>query len=708
MSKLLIIESPGKIKKMNEILDKEYLIKASVGHIEDLDETSLSIDVENNFKPYYVICENKKQIVYDLIDLSSKYNDIYIATDEDREGEAIAYSLSKILKLTDPKRITFNQITKTAILNALKNPRKIDNNLVYAQQTRRILDRLVGYKISPLLYKYINNTNVKSAGRVQSVVIKIINDKEQEIQNSLSEIYLKTTGIFIKNTEKITSTLNYTINNIEIANEFLSLINKNTVIKVIDIENKISIQKPSPPFITSTLQHEASTKLKFSIKETMDIAQKLYEKGYITYMRTDSPSISNDALKDIEKYILKNYGKKYLDIKKYESKNINAQEAHECIRPTHINNINIEMDKNSDKLYNLIWNRTVASQMSNATFNIQIIKIDLQNNTKSILIFDKIQKYFISENKTLEFDGFLIVYNNLDSDESESNKINININDLLKINKINICEKYTELPLRYNEANLIKFLEKKGIGRPSTYTSIITKIIDRKYVTIKNIPGINKKSKNIELNNKFKIIETEKNVILGKENKKMVLTEFGEQINNFMINKFDKIIDVNFTANFELYLDKIACGKANWITVLKTFYEMFNPIVETLLQENTDKYLGKFNNMEIYVGTGKLGPYIKYKKKNDKWKYNKIESVDITIEDVNTILEYPKFLGLINNNQVHICKGPFGFYIKYLNKNIKIEDVNIDINIAKQLIELKTELQSFKINNKINVKKRAK
>jgi len=267
--------------------------------------------------------------------------------------------------------------------------------------------------------------------------------------------------------------------------------------------------------------------------------------------------------------------------------------------------------------------------MSNAKFNIQIINIDLQNNNKSILIFDKMQKYFISENKTLEFDGFLIIYNNLDSEENNFNKIEININDLLKINKINICQEYTKLPLRYNEANLIKYLEKKGIGRPSTYTSIITKIMDRKYVEVKNIEGINKVSINIELNNKFKIKEIEKNVVIGKENKKIILTDLGNKINNFMTNKFDKIIDINFTATFETYLDKIALGKANWVTILKMFYEMFNPIIDTLLMENTDKLLGKFNNMDIYIGTGKYGPYIKYNNNNKIKNFKNIKIKNI-------------------------------------------------------------------------------
>jgi len=706
-SKLLIIESPGKIKKMNEILGKNYVIKASIGHIQDLDKKTLSIDIENNFKPYYVICEDKKKVVFELQNLVPNFNDIYLATDEDREGEAIAFSLSKVLNLVNPKRITFNQITKTAILNALQNPRTINYNLVTAQQTRRLLDRLVGYKISPILYKHINDdNNTKSAGRVQSVVIKIINDKEEEINNTLSDIYLKTQGIFENNSNiKIIGLLDYIFTNIDTSKDFLNLINKNTIVKVIDIENKKSIKKPSPPFITSTLQQDASTKLHFSIKKTMEIAQKLYEKGLITYMRTDSPSISDDALNEIKKYILKNYDKKYLDIKKYESKNINAQEAHECIRPTHIDNIEINLDKDSNKLYNLIWKRTIASQMSNAIFNVQIIKIDLLNNLNSILIFDKKQKYFINENKNIDFDGFLIIYDNLDSEDNNFNNFNINVNDLLKINKITISQEYTKLPLRYNEANLIKFLEKKGIGRPSTYTSIISKIIDRKYVEIKNIEGINKVSKIIELNNKFKIKEMDKNILIGKENKKIVLTELGKKINNFMINKFDKIIDINFTANFESYLDKIALGQANWITVLKLFYDMFNPIIETLLIENTDKLLGKYQNKEIYVGTGKYGPYIKYYE-NNKWNYNKIDNTNITINDMELILEYPKYLGLIDNNQVYIYKGQYGFYIKYLNKNISIKEPNINIDNVKQLIECNNNLKTFNINNKIiNLKK---
>jgi DNA topoisomerase-1 len=730
MSKILVIvESPGKIKKINQYLGDDYIVKASYGHIQDLDKKTLSIDVENNFKPYYITCHDKIKVVNELKTIMKKCNDVIIATDDDREGEAIAFSLASVLNITNPKRIIFHEITKNAILNAVNKPTTINYNMVNAQQTRRLLDRLVGYKISPILWKYIvYNGTPQSAGRVQSVVVKIIIDKEEEINKSISTPYLKTTGMFSFEKNKLNSILNenndiYKFNSMDEAKTFLKQINYKTKFKVKSIDNKKSTRKPSPPFITSSLQQEASTKLHFNVKKTMDVAQKLYEAGLITYMRTDSPSLSNQAIESAKKYIIKTFGEKYSEPKNYHSKNSNSQNAHECIRPTYLDNPepdNLNIDQK--KLYSLIWKRTIASQMSPALLNIQIINIDAINNKKSILNFNDKQTYFVSTFENIDFDGYLILYNNLITEEDKtSGYLKININDKLELDKIRISEEYTKPPLRYSEASLVKYLEKNGIGRPSTYSSIISKIIDRNYVEIKNIDGIKKESNILELDYKYTLLENKVTISVGNEIKKIVPTSTGIIVNEFMIKYFDKLMDIKFTANFETKLDKIADGKENWINVLRTFYELFNPIVEQLNSEakdkikkigsSTDTLLGIDNGKEIYIGSGKYGPYVKIKDES-KWKYASIKDIDnITINKAVELLEYPKELGKIGNAIVLLNKGQYGLYLKYKNTNYSIKDTpleNITMDYAKQLIESGDpySLKTFKIqNNTYNIKK---
>jgi len=719
MSTLIIVESPGKIKTIKNYLGNDYTIKASIGHVQDLDKKTLSIDVENNFKPYYIISPDKIKVVNDLKYELDKCNDVILASDGDREGEAIAYSLSNVLKLNNPKRIIFHEITKKALIKAINNPTTINYNMVNAQQARRLLDRLMGYKISPLLWKHLKTENAQSAGRVQSAVLNIIVNKENEVNSMISNSYLKTTCIFNYNKIKLNSTLQYNNNhyifkNIDDVKTFIKLINKNTIFKVYNIENKISINKAPTPFITSSLQQEASTKLKFNVKQTMEIAQKLYEMGLITYMRTDSPNISDTAIESIEKYILSNYGKEYSNPKNYTSKNSSSQDAHECIRPTDINNVNPELDNKQNKLYNLIWKRTIASQMTNAKINIQTIYIDALNNNKSILIFDDINTFFVSSLNNIEFDGYLIIYNNIDeSQEEEKGKIDINKDDIVLFNKLKISEEYTKPPLRFNEATLVKYLEKNGIGRPSTYASIISKIIDRNYIEIKNIEGIKQKSLILELDNKYKLTETTKEISVGNENNKLIPTEIGLKVNDFMMEHFSSIINITFTADFETYLDKIAEGNANWITILKLFYDKFNPIVENLSikNNNEDNILGIINNITIYIGNGKYGPYVKINE-NDKWKYASIkDNENITLEEAIILLEFPKLLGKINKSHVSLCNGKYGYYIKYndTNYNIKcpISDINnIDLDFAKKIInDKKSDNKTFKLKDKIfNIK----
>ena len=737
MSKtLVIVESPGKIKKIGQYLGPDYIVKASFGHVQDLDKNTLSIEVENNFNPLYKVTPDKVKVVKELKSLAKQCSDIILASDGDREGEAIANSLASVLNIKNPKRIIFNEITKNALLKAIQNPININYNMVNAQQTRRILDRLVGYQISPVLWKYLEYGTAKSAGRVQSVVVRIIVDKENDIEKSISEPYFKTTCIFdyTESSEqiKINSILQdgnkiYQFDNQEDIKNFMELINKKTSFEVISVENKKSIRKPSAPFITSSLQQEASSKLHFSVKKTMDIAQKLYENGLITYMRSDSPNISKDAIEEAKVYIINTYGKEYSDPKNYSSKS-NSQDAHECIRPTHLSDTEPDgIDNDGKRLYSLIWKRTIASQMANAQINVQTIQIDAKNNKNSILLLNDKQTYFVSTLENIEFPGFLIVYDNTnkddDSDQPVIGKILIKKKDKLNLNKLKVSQEYTKPPLRFNEAQLVKYLEKNGIGRPSTYASIISKVIDRNYVELKNVDGVKKESLQLELDNKFKIKESIKDIVIGKETKKMVPTIMGKTVNEFMMKYFEPIMDIDFTANFESYLDKIAEGKANWITILRDFYELFNPIVDKLLSEakikkeqlgsSNDKLLGEHNGLEIYTGSGKYGPYVKIMDdESNKWRYASLKDItmnNITLNEAIKLLEYPKNLGKIGNTYVTLNKGQYGLYLKYAGKNIPIKDQNItiDINYAKELIESGDPyaLKTFKVKDKvINIK----
>ena len=741
---LVIVESPGKIAKIGQYLGPEYIVKASIGHVQDLDKSTLSVDVDNNFKPNYVITPDKKKVVKELQALAKDCKEVILAADGDREGEAIAWSLANVLKLKDPKRIIFHEITKQALTKALETPTIINTNMVNAQQSRRILDRLVGYLISPVLWKYLTH-DAKSAGRVQSVVVKIIIDKENEISKSISQPYFKTTADFEfgnENVVKFSGTLQagtklYQFDSEETVKTFLGKISKKTEFKVVSVENKKSIRKPSPPFITSSLQQEASTKLRFSVKKTMDVAQKLYEAGWITYMRSDSPNISKEAVDEAKKYITETYGKEYADPKNYESKNASSQDAHECVRPTHIDMPEPEgIDGDLSRLYTLIWKRTIASQMANAQVNIQTVQTDalIQGSKDSILLFGKVQTYFTANLENVEFPGYLIVYDNTPEDEEKvTGQLSIKAKDRLGMHKIKVSEEYTKPPLRYNEAALVRYLEKNGIGRPSTYASNISKVIERNYVEIKDVEGVQKNSRQFELSSKYNIKESTKEVSIGKEQKKLVSTFMGNQVNEFLTKHFDPIMDIEFTANFETYLDKIAEGKANWITVLRTFYDMFNPIVEKLNSEAknikqsggnvADRLLGTDKSgCEVYAGTGKYGPYVKIEasdpkdKDQDKIKYRFAKLKEISVDKVTldyalVLLEWPKTLGKIGNAIVTLNDGQFGLYIKSGGKNYSIKEAldpdDINLEYAKELIQAGDpySLKSFKVKDKvINVK----
>ena len=709
MKSLVIVESPGKIIKIQKYLndlykDKKFIVKASFGHIRDLDSSHLSIDIDNNFKPTYIINKDKRKVVKELKELAKYCDEVIIASDEDREGEKIGADLAHVLKIKNPKRIVFHEITKNAIMKAINNPTTINNNMVYAQQARRLLDRLVGYTISPLVWD--NVVGGKSAGRVQSVVVKIIVDKENEIKKSVSNPYILTKGLFKIMKKKVKGVLyniklkkNYIMDNIYDAETWLKTINSNVNMIITNIINKKSTRKPSPPFITSTLQQDASSKLKFNVKKTMMIAQKLYEAGHITYMRTDSTNLSLDCRNNCRDYIVKTFGSKYSSMKNYTKNKKGAQEAHEAIRPTNINNISINMPKDNVRLYELIWKRTVASQMSNAIINIMNIDIDFMLDKKSILPKKSI---FLCSLENIIFDGFLKLYNNIESDEEkQSGNINISVGEKVKLKELTISEEYTKPPYRYNEANIVKYLEKKGIGRPSTYASIISKIMDRKYIEVKNIDGVKKESNILLLNNKYIISKKKKDIFIGKEKNKMVPTEMGNKVNNFMETNFNNIMMIDFTAKFEEYLDMVAEGKAKWYNILQKYYDEFSPNVNKLKKSKTKQgtVLGTFNNMDVVIGEGKYGPYIYYNS-----KYTAIKDINISLKDAIDVLSYPKYLGNVGKKKVYLHIGRYGKYCKIGTKNVSLKDFKGEItleNLKKFFSKDKYALKTFNIDDMV-------
>tara|TARA_A100001015_G_scaffold301968_1_gene389582 strand:- start:56 stop:2419 length:2364 start_codon:yes stop_codon:yes gene_type:complete len=734
---LVIVESPGKIKKIEEYLNSlkngKYIVKASFGHCRDLNSKELSIDVEKNFEPNYNIIPGKEKIVRELRGLVKDCSKVILAADEDREGEMIAASLKDLLKLKEYDRIVFHEITKTAIKNAIENPITINYDMVYAQQARRLLDRLVGYKISPILWKKMQGQ--LSAGRVQSVVVKIIVDKEDEIKESVSNPYFKTMANFEYKKTKFNGNLQqgkdlYKFENKEDAETFLKNIKEDDEFTVDNVSIKDSVRKPSAPFTTSTLQQDSSTKLHFSVKRTMDAAQKLYEAGMITYMRTDSTNLSEQAMTECKDFIIKTYGKEYSDPKTYSKKSKGAQEAHEAIRPTKISVESAEGRLSSDceKVYKLIRNRTLASQMANAVVEVQTIELDLLSTSKK----SKLPKdtFFVSVLENVKFAGFMVVYNNAKDQDSEDSKemsgqLSIKKGKTVKYSNINVNEEYSKLPFRFNEAGLVKHLEKNGIGRPSTYASIISKIIDRNYVEIKNVEGFQKKSIQLVLTkkkDKINVSQSTKDIVIGKENKKICPTKMGITVNKFMAENFEPVMQVDFTAKFEKYLDKIASGEAKWFNVLEKFYKMFSPIVEKLSQEmghieslsSTDRLVGKDDTgKEIFQGEGKYGPYVKIME-DTKWKFAPVKQQgEISLEDAISLLRFPIMLGKYDKSDVYLHKGQYGYYLKYSKSTVSIKDAtknesNIDINYAKELIESGDpySLKTFKLKDKvINVKK---
>lgn len=710
MSKnLVIVESPAKAKTIEGFLGKDFKVKPCFGHVRDLSKKGLGIDIEDSFNPKYVISSDKKKVVDDLYKLSKDADVVWLASDEDREGEAISWHLYETLKLPEDKvkRIVFSEITKSAILNAIENPRSIDLNLVHAQQARRVLDRLVGFELSPLLWKKVKPA--LSAGRVQSVVVRLIVEKEESIKNFVPEISYRVSAVFTQSENKSAKGLKTTlIDKINTKEEVIDFINviKDGTFTVESIETKPNTKSPAPPFTTSTLQQEASRKLGFSVTKTMAVAQQLYESGKITYMRTDSVNLSSLAVNTIKSEINKEYGKEYSQPRKYSVKSKGAQEAHEAIRPTYIENQTIEGDSFQQKLYSLIWKRTIASQMSDAKFDSTIITI------KS----DRSDKVFVAKSEVLLFDGFLKVYNestdNLESEEQITIlPFKVEVGKKLLLRELTAMEKATKPPYRYSEASLVKKMEELGIGRPSTYAPTIYTIQKRGYIEKVSKVGESKEYDLISYKNKeiteSKYVEKE-----GVIKNRLVPTDTGTVVNKFLVSNFDDIMDYNFTAKIEKDFDEIAKGKLEWQKMMSRFYPDFHEEIDNA-DKKGDKIRGErllgvdpVSGKNVYVKLGRYGLMAQIGESEDEEKprfsgLKKGQTLEnVTLEDVMELFRYPRNLGTFEDNEVVIGQGKFGPYIRHNGLFYSIpasqDPLSLSMDMAVDIINSKREQDKSK------------
>ena len=673
-SNLVIVESPAKAKTIEKYLGKDFKVTSCYGHIRDLAKDDKSIDKENGFLPSYIPSPDKKKVIKELQSLKKKSSKVYLATDDDREGEAIAWHLKEILKLDedDYERIVFREITKKAVLNSLESPTKINMDLVNAQQARRVLDRLVGFEISPILWKKIKRG--LSAGRVQSVAVKFVVDRENEISIFSPESSFKTTAIFSINNDNFTAELSKRFSNKDESEKFLKEC-INTNFKVKDIEKKPSKRSPSSPFTTSTLQQEASRKIGFSPSLTMSTAQRLYEAGHITYMRTDSVSLSDEALESSKSTIINNFGNDYYKRRVYKTKSDSAQEAHEAVRPTNFNNDNAGKNDTEKKLYNLIWRRTLASQMSEAQFERTVVSI---SNGKT--------ETFKSSGEVMVFDGFLKLYN----EKTENTKLlpKLEKNSALSCIEILCKEVFTKHPPRYSEASLIKKMEDSGIGRPSTFAETVRKIKDREYVVKEERDGKIIKSKELRLvsNNISEEIKEEKT---GFEKNKIYPTNMGMFVTEFLNENFNSsFMDYSFTAKTENQLDQIAYKGRNWNDMIEEFYQIFSKLSKNVPEERyqLEKELGEIDGKKMIARVAKFGPVIQIGEKEDSEegfpKYFNMSSEQlirhISINEALDIINQKKENNSLpifeyDKGSIELKNGRYGFYVRFNDRNYKID-----------------------------------
>jgi DNA topoisomerase-1 len=706
---LVIVESPAKAKTIEKFLGKEFMVTSSMGHIRDLEKKDFGIDIENKFQPKYIVSADKKKIVTELKKLAKDAKVVWLASDEDREGEAIAWHLKEVLNLKpeNTKRIVFHEITKEAILNAVKNPRDIDLNLVNAQQARRVLDRIVGFEVSPVLWKKVKPS--LSAGRVQSVAVRLIVEREREIIGFKSEAYYRVVGIFQVpdkdgNLTELKAELSKRYKTRDEAVHFLEKC-KTAEFIIEDVAKKPGKRTPARPFTTSTLQQEASRKLGFSVSQTMSVAQRLYENGKITYMRTDSVNLSGLAISTAKQKIEELHGEEYVKIRNYKTNTKGAQEAHEAIRPTYMSNETISGTNQEQRLYELIWKRTIASQMADAI---------LEKTTVSIAISNDNEK-FIATGEVLIFDGFLKVYmESTDDDNNGNGNGDVIIPPLMAKDKLQMLSvvatrRFTQRPPRYTEASLVKGLEELGIGRPSTYAPTITTIQNRNYVVKEDRAGVERSFDVISLKN-GKITEKNNVEIIGVEKSKLFPTDIGMVVTDYLVDNFDEIMDYNFTASVEAEFDDIADGKKVWNEMIDKFYQPFHLKVENATKNSerskgerilgTDPITGK----QVSVKIGRFGPIAQLGEgsadgEGEKPQFSSLRAgqhiENITMEDALELFKLPRDLGEYEHKKVTVSIGRFGPYIRHDNKFVSLgkEDDPYEVTLSRaiELIDVKRD-----------------
>lgn len=706
---LVIVESPAKAKTIEKYLGQDYVVKSSVGHIRDLVKKGLGVDTEHNFEPNYEISPDKKAIVKELKDLAKKAEVVWLATDEDREGEAISWHLLEALKLDESKtkRVVYNEITKDAILKAINNPRKIDFNLVNAQQARRVLDRLVGFELSPVLWRKVKPS--LSAGRVQSVAVRLIVEREREIEAFKPTSSFKVSAHFDLNGKSIFQAgLTKNLKTETEAEKFLQEC-ANSIFKVSDLQKKPAKKSPVAPFTTSTLQQEAGRKLGFSVAQTMSVAQRLYEAGLITYMRTDSTNLSDFAVNGIKDEIVKSFGPEYHKQRTYKTKNKDAQEAHEAIRPTAFDRHAIEGEYQQQRLYELIWKRAVASQMADAQLERTTVTIDVSNSSLDL----------IAKGEVLKFDGFLKLYLESTDDEQEEEDgmlPDLDINQELNLTDMQARERFTHHPARYTESSLVKQMEEKGIGRPSTYAPTISTIQKRNYIVKEDRDGVERNFKYITLEGGH-INSFNKTEITGAERNKLFPTDIGILVNDFLVQNFGKIVDFGFTAKVEAQFDEIAKGLIEWKDMITSFYHPFHEIVEDTI-ENSERVTGERelgtdpkSGKKVIVRMGKFGPIAQIGEQSEdgeeKPQYSSLrkgQSIQtITLEEALELFKLPRTLGEYEEKPVKANIGRFGPYVQLgsLFASIPKEEdpMTITYDRAVELIEAKKKADAEKFIN---------
>lgn len=709
---LVIVESPAKAKTIEKFLGKDYKVLSSYGHIRDLKKKDFSIDIEKNFTPKYEIPAEKKKLVAELKDEAKNAETVWLASDEDREGEAISWHLYEVLKLNPEhtKRIVFHEITKTAIQKAIENPRSIDINLVNAQQARRVLDRIVGFELSPVLWRKVKPA--LSAGRVQSVAVRLIVEREREINAFVSEKWYKIVASFLLkdnegNEHEVKADLNKRFATKEEAEEFLKACAQSQF-KIENIETRPLHRSPAPPFTTSTLQQEAARKLGFSVSQTMMIAQRLYEAGLITYMRTDSVNLSNLALSTSRDEIIRLMGEEYVKTRNYVTKTKGAQEAHEAIRPTYMQNTEIEGTPQEKRLYELIWKRTLASQMADALIDKTIVTIAVGGR----------EEKFVATGEVIRFDGFLRVYLESYDDEADNSEEGhmlpaMNVGQNLTYKDITATERYTQQPPRYTEASLVKKLEELGIGRPSTYAPTISTIQQREYVVKGDRPGVERQYTVIRLSD-GKIAETVRKEMAGSDKGKLLPTDTGIVVNDFLTEYFPQILDYNFTANIEKQFDEVAEGHIEWKSLMSDFYKHFHPSVESAISVKTEHKVGErilgndpATGKVVSVKIGRFGPMVQIGSAEDNEKprfaqLRKGQSIEtITLEEALELFRLPRTIGEYEGQDIIVSAGRFGPYVRHNGKFYSLpkgsDPLQFSHDQAIELIEAKRSEEASRV-----------